>query len=197
MNQRSFLPARLIVALTLSSLSGVAGCADDSAQGSNPGGSPDGANSESSFTCCINGLRHVCPDEAAFEACAGFDMGACMSECDGDPTCADACFDQQAQSTPDPSACVEDPEGDCGDDGGTPPGSSGGGAGDASSGSGSGSDCVDASAFCESDYDCCSTVCTNGFCQEAEGTCLGDGGFCDTGLDCCSVVCDGGFCVGN
>jgi hypothetical protein len=194
-NVLGLVRARLVVALALASLPLLAGCSVESSESSKPGGSPDDSSSESSFTCCINGVRHVCPDKDAFDTCAGFDMDACMSSCNGDPACADGCFDQLAQSEPDPSACVED--GDCGDDeGGTSSGSSGGEGGtDASTGSGS--DCVDESAFCESDYDCCSTVCTNGFCQEAEGTCLGDGGFCDTGLDCCSVRCDGGFCVGD
>lgn len=177
---------------------GGAGGSESTGKGSGAG---KGSGSGNSYTCCINDAFYLCPNKAAFDQCAGFDIDGCMSACSFDDfECQDACFASWTSSDHDPSACEEDPAGTCGDTGGvTSGGATSGGAtsGSGPSGSTSSGGCQDESAFCEYDLDCCSNVCTDGFCQESDTTCLHDGGFCETGFDCCSLDCIDGFCVGG
>ncbi|NUO47942.1 MAG: hypothetical protein HOV80_03700, partial [Polyangiaceae bacterium] len=49
-----------------------------------------GSSTKSSFTCCINDTNYTCPNKAAFDKCAGFDIDGCMQACSaGDFECQD------------------------------------------------------------------------------------------------------------
>ncbi len=165
--------------------------------GSAPQGKSSTSSAAGSYTCCLDDVHYACPDEASFDQCSGFDIDACMQACaEADFACQDGCFQQWVSAAHDPSECVVDPAGSCGPQGGVTsggPDSTGSGPGASTSTGG----CRDESAFCDHDTDCCSTVCTDGFCQESDTTCLHDGGFCETGFDCCSLDCVSGFCVGD
>jgi hypothetical protein len=150
---------------------------DDGSSGSTtPGGS-----GSVDFQCCINGVGYACPSNAALTQCIGFDIDACMSGCDFDDfVCQDSCFDQWANSEPDPSACTQDAAVDCSGGGG--PGGGGGGlcAGDWDG------------AYCEVDGDCSSYNCVDDKCY---GTAPGNP--CEVDGDCSTYNCYSGCCYGT
>lgn len=58
-----------------------------------------------SYGCCLNGKCYDCPDKAALDKCAGFDLGACINACD-DYACMSVCSAKSRTATKDPSACT-------------------------------------------------------------------------------------------
>ncbi len=136
-----------------------------------PGDNPPATGT---YTCCLNDTGYICPDQRSFDACAGFDLGACLERCTGpDFTCMDTCFDKLDSAEPDPSGCMSDPNATC------------------ESGGPSGGSCRAGSA-CDYDDDCDSKNCADGFCYENAVGCK-----CDYDDDCDSKNCTGGACAGN
>jgi hypothetical protein len=117
------------------------GCGDSSSGEDGAGGST--GSSSSQFSCCINGEGYDCPNKAAFDKCAGFDVGACDAACGlMDAACHQGCGEQAAAATHDPSDCDPDASAPaCGSNNG-------------SGGSGSGS-CTPSAASCASSSECC------------------------------------------
>ncbi len=148
------------------------------------GDKSSGSSSKSSFTCCINDTNYTCPNKAAFDKCAGFDIDGCMQACDpGDFACQDDCFAQWGMSDNDPSDCNEDPDASCGG----PTTSSG-----PTTTSGPGGNCSDNGAGCDLDDDCCSGNCANNTCESNDV-----GSPCDLDDDCDSGNCYSNVCNGN
>lgn len=154
--------------------------------GSGNSGTGAGNNTSTSvgsqFTCCINASHYRCPDKAAFDKCAGFDIDACMQGCGfTDFNCMDDCFAQWDNATNDPSDCVEDPSAQCGGSGGT------GGGGPVGS-------CVGQwdGKQCDYDSDCSSNNCYNNKCYATD-----NGNPCDYDSDCNSNNCYSNCCYGN
>jgi hypothetical protein len=169
---------------------------DDDGSGSGAGGAPSGSGSGAgsgtasgggSFECCLPSGNYACPNEAAFDACVGFDMDGCMEACAFDDfMCHDECFDQLMNATNDPSGCVADASVDCEGGGPGPASSSSSGGSTSSTG---GPQCSDILSGCDYDDDCCSDNCTN-------STCYGNdfGSPCDYDDDCDSTNCFEGSC---
>src|SRR4051812_28915839 len=60
-----------------------------------PGGTGGGGTSSNGNggTCCLNGSFYQCDSKAAFDKCAGFDVGACNDACSAsDFMCHQTCF---------------------------------------------------------------------------------------------------------
>lgn len=153
-------------------------------QGGATGSGSTGSGS-AQFVCCINDATYSCPNEAALDQCAGFDLDGCMDQCDFDDfDCNDACFDALANSTPDPSACTEDASVNC----------DGSGSGPTSGPTGGGGTCIGEwdGAYCEKDSDCSSYNCVDDKCYGKEV-----GNPCDQDSDCGSYNCYSGCCNGN
>jgi hypothetical protein len=68
---------------------------------------PPPSGGTTSYQCCINAQCYVCPDKAAYDKCAGFDVGACFSACGSDVACFSACNAKANASTKDPSSCTK------------------------------------------------------------------------------------------
>jgi hypothetical protein len=91
--------------LVVSALVGF-GCGD-SEGGSDGGGASSGGGE---LSCCINDKGYDCPNEAAFDKCAGFDQAACDAACaPADGACHADCAMQAANATHDPSDCDPNP----------------------------------------------------------------------------------------
>jgi len=161
---------------------------EDGSPSSGAGASGSGSTSgpSGSYVCCLNSSKYECPDKAAFDQCVGFDMDACMSACGFDDfDCQDACFEQLASASHDPSGCTPNDSLDCGGSGAG--GSSGEGPGPSSSSGGP--ECSGELSGCDYDSDCCSNNCTNNACQSN-----GFGSPCDYDSDCDSNNCYDGTC---
>lgn len=170
--------------------------------GTNTGtGTGTGTSVNSKFACCINDAKYRCPDKAAFDKCAGFDLDACIDMCTpGNFECMDTCFDQIANATNDPSDCTEDPSVTCG-------GSGGGGPVGSCVGQWDGkqcdydADCASNNCFenkcyattvgnpCDYDADCDSNNCYNSCCNSNSA-----GSGCDYDADCTSDNCYNNVC---
>ena len=88
--------------------------------GGDAGGGGGGGGSFTG-TCCLNGEFYACPDKAAFDKCAGFDVLACNAACGfGDTQCFEDCASKAEHTTHDPSACARNSAKDstCGTGGG-------------------------------------------------------------------------------
>jgi hypothetical protein len=95
-------------------LAALAGACGGSGGGSGGAGGDGNSTGTSTYLCCINSDKYRCPNKAAFDKCAGFDVNACMNACSPtDPTCMQKCNDQAATSTHDPSSCNSDPTVNC------------------------------------------------------------------------------------
>lgn len=57
------------------------------------------------YGCCLNGRCYDCPDKAAADKCAGFDLNACISKC-ADTSCFFECSAKARTATHDPSSCT-------------------------------------------------------------------------------------------
>ena len=77
-----------------------------------PAGDDTGIASES-YTCCINGAFHVCPDAAALQQCVGqpSDLASCLMSCDAmaGADCEQGCGNDFG---PRPGACDRQPDND-------------------------------------------------------------------------------------
>jgi hypothetical protein len=149
-----------------------------SGSGASGAGAPSSTGSGGTFSCCINGVGYACPNEAALDQCAGFDIDGCMAACSPeDFECIDACFAQWETSTPDPSACTEDASVTC-----------------ESTSSGPGGGCVGQwdGAMCDVDGDCPSLNCFDSRCYAND-----PGNPCDVDADCSSLNCYASCCYGN
>ena len=130
------------------------------------------SNGSGTFTCCINDTNYTCPNEAALDKCAGFDIDGCMQACSPmDFECQDACFAAWTMSEPDPSDCNEDPEAQCG---------VGACFGDKTGSS------------CDIDADCSTLNCFESECYETA-----PGNPCDIDADCSSLNCYQSCCYGT
>jgi hypothetical protein len=172
---------------------------DGGTSGSSGGGAPTGSGNGSgagsgsgtasgggAWECCLPSGNYACPNEAAFDACVGFDIDGCLDACALDDfMCQDACFDELLGATHDPSGCVADAAVDCESSGPGPSSSSGGN----SSSTGGDPQCSDILSGCDYDDDCCSNNCTS-------NTCYGNdfGSPCDYDDDCDSTNCYDGSC---
>lgn len=146
--------------------------------GSGSGGG-GGSSSGGGGTCCLNGAFYACGTKQAFDACAGFDVGACHDACGlTDFTCHTSCDTQAANATHDPSQCTRTAarDGEC---------TLGGG--------GTGNVCSDArGAACTYSTQCSTNNCTDGYCR---GNDLG--ARCTYSTQCSSNNCTDGCCRGN
>lgn len=150
--------------------------------GGNGGSGAGNTNVTSKYTCCINDAHYRCPDKQAFDACAGFDIDACMQACSpADFDCMDGCFAQWESSSHDPSGCTEDATVQCG-------GTGGGGTG------GSAGSCVGEwdGTQCDYDADCDSNNCFDNKCYAT-----GNGNPCDYDADCASNNCYQSCCYAS
>lgn len=165
---------RLLSALILTVL---AACgAGDGSGGNNSNNSNNSSNTGGTYQCCLNGQFYSCGDKAAFDKCAGFDVGACHAGCEADFSCHMNC-DLQAQSSKhDPSACSRDASRD-----GTCTISSGG-------------SCREQTGLTSCTYStqCSSNNCTKGKCYGNE-----NGDLCTYSTQCKSNNCTNGCCAGN
>ena len=162
------------------------GAGSGNGSGAGSGSGSGTASGGGSWECCLPSGNYACPDEAAFDACVGFDIDGCMDACAiEDFMCQDACFDQLLNATHDPSGCTADASVDCQSSGPGPSSSSGG----PSSSTGGDPQCSDILSGCDYDDDCCSSNCTN-------NTCYGNdfGSPCDYDDDCDSTNCFDGSC---
>jgi hypothetical protein len=174
----------VVVSMAVASL--VAACGSNGGNGNtggNGGSGGDGgghtSSTSSKYTCCINDKHYRCPDKAAFDKCAGFDIDACMQACaPSDFMCPGSCFDQAANATNDPSSCQEDPSVQCG-------GSGGGGPVGSCVGDWDGS-------MCDYDADCTSNNCFDNKCY---GNDVGNP--CEYDADCTSNNCYQNCCYDN
>ena len=125
---------------------GSAGTGGGSGGAGGGSGGTGGGSGGSSFSCCLNNAFYGCVTKAAFDACAGFDVGACISACSpSDVMCPNGCLQRGATSTHDASQCTRDASKD----------------GTCSSGT-----CNDAhGAACVVSGDCSSGNCTGGYCR--------------------------------
>ena len=143
---------------------------DPGGDAGNPSRPDAGTPSSAGFACCINDINYRCPDNDAFVRCIGSDVDGCLAACSPENfQCVDACFQMAANSTPDPSLCIEDATVTCGSSGSCDPGSE-----------------------CTTDSDCNSNNCVDGRCYENDEGCL-----CTTDSDCDSNNCADGTCSGN
>lgn len=133
-------------------------------------------------TCCLNGSFHDCQSKAAFDKCAGFEVGACHAACSGgDFDCHMKCDMQAAGATHDPSSCnrVASRDSEC---------SSGAGGG-----GGSGGSCVGSRGVaCTYSTQCSSGNCTDGYCYAKS-----NGNPCTYSTQCNSGNCTNNCCFGN
>ncbi|MBS2014739.1 MAG: hypothetical protein JST00_17760 [Deltaproteobacteria bacterium] len=179
-----------------------------STNGTSPAGTGEGTGTgtgtntaSSKYSCCINDVHYKCPDQAAFDKCAGTPAGGqdCEAKCaPGDVPCIMACADARSKASHDPSACTKTTEAcpstnscnnvgtrSCQVDG------------DCDSGNHcTGGKCYSNSAGskCDVDGDCGSgNHCTSGCCLGNE-----TGSACDVDGDCGSGNhCTGGKCYAN
>jgi hypothetical protein len=129
-----------------------------------------------SGSCCLNGAFYACDSEAAFQACAGFDLGKCHDECAFDDfDCHIKCDEKAASASHDPSMCQRDSkkDGDCE-------------VASSCSGSWNGQEC-NYSTQCPNDYHC-----TDGKCYPAK-----TGNPCDYSTECDSGNCTNNCCQGR
>lgn len=163
------------------------------------GGGGGGGGGSSAFTCCLNDAFYGCATKAAFDACAGFDVGACIDayapsyfKCPAD------CSQRGATATHDPSQCTRDAskDGTCGvsDTCNDLHGAACVVSGDCSSNNCTGGYCRSnsAGARCVVSGDCTSGNCTQGCCRNRTV-----GSACVVSGDCDSNNCTGGTCSGN
>ena len=125
-------------------------------------------------SCCLNDSYYSCSTKAAFDQCAGFDIGACHDGCGADFGCHMQCDTQAASTTHDPSACARDASHDntCGTISGSCVGTRG--------------------VACSYSSQCSSNNCTDGHCY---GTAVGNP--CGYSSQCASNNCTNGCCSGN
>ena len=100
-----FATAFMVIVLAACS-STSSGSSSSSSSGSSGGTSGTSGTTSGTFSCCLNKKGYSCPDKAAFDKCAGFDVGGCMAACAGNPQCNMSCVQKQAASSPDPSSCT-------------------------------------------------------------------------------------------
>jgi hypothetical protein len=142
--------------------------------GPSNGGGPSGTGggSSSGGQCCINDAFYACGSSAAFQQCAGFDVGACLAACAPmDVTCPQGCFMRSSMARPDPSACTRDVsrDGECGSSSGT---------------------CnTQRGVACTLDSQCSSRNCTEGYCRANSA-----GARCTLDSHCESRNCTDGCC---
>lgn len=175
---------------------------DDDGSGSSGGGNGAGSGNGSgagngtgnptgggTYECCLPSGNYSCPDEAAFDACAGFDIDGCLDGCALDDfTCQEDCFDQLFDATHDPSGCTADASVDCNSTGSGPSGP-GATSGPGPSSSSGGPQCSEILSGCDYDDDCCSNNCAGNTCY---GNSFGDP--CEYDDDCDSTNCYDGIC---
>ncbi len=188
---------RLCTAGLCVSPSGTGGSGGSSGTGGGNAGTGGGSGG-SSFSCCLNNAFYGCATKAAFDACAGFDVGACLSACSPtDIMCPNTCIQRGANSTHDASQCTRDASKDgtcssstCNDAHGAACVVSG----DCSSGNCTGGYCRtnSAGAACVVSGDCTSGNCTQGCCRNRTV-----GSACVVSGDCDSRNCTSGVCSGN
>lgn len=70
-----------------------------------PGPGGGGGTSQSGYQCCLDSTCYVCPDQASYDKCAGFDISACFAACTTF-TCYSQCSQKAAAATHDPSGCT-------------------------------------------------------------------------------------------
>lgn len=125
-----------LVGVLMNGLLLLGACGTEDTDGS--GGSTGAGSGE--FSCCLNGEGYDCPNQAAFDKCAGFDLIACNEGCAmNDPMCLQDCAMQAANATHDPSDCDPDPNASACNNSGT---------------GGSGS-CTPEAIGCDSSAECC------------------------------------------
>lgn len=165
---------RWIALLLLIACGGPASTGGAGGGGAGGAGGAGGGPSGNGGSCCLNGSFHDCQSKAAFDKCAGFDVGACHGACSGpDFSCHMACDTQASSSTHDASSCtrVAARDGECG----------------------SSLLCVGTrGAACTYSTQCSSGNCTKGYCYPTS-----NGNPCTYSTQCGSGNCTDGCCNGN
>ena len=146
--------------------------------GAGGGATGGGSGGGSGGSCCLNGAFYACGTSAAFQACIGFDVGACHAMCSiSDFMCHMNCDQQAINASHDPSQCVRTAarDGECG------------------SGSGSGEVCSNSrGSACTYSTQCSTNNCTDGYCRNNSA-----GSRCTYSTQCSSNNCTDGCCRGN
>jgi secreted trypsin-like serine protease len=65
---------------------------------------PASGGGTASLQCCINSQCYVCPDQASYDRCAGFDVNKCFAGC-STIACYQDCSQKAAGASHDPSGC--------------------------------------------------------------------------------------------
>jgi hypothetical protein len=207
------LTAALVAAATVLACS-------SSETGTTPSGGSDpndrGGSVSAKYTCCLNDVFYACPDQSAFDKCAGSNPTACHAACAAsDIDCHMKCDQQAGSAKHDPSACTRRNEACPATGGGGGGGGSGGGGAlctrvgirDCSLDSqcGSGNHCADGKCYpndtgskCALDSQCGSgNHCTNACCQSNSiGTTCSLDSQCGSGNHCTNGKCYSGA-LGN
>lgn len=194
--------ALTLLTLACSSTNGGAsdGSSGNGGSGGSSGSSGTGGNA-GKFSCCLNDVFYQCPDQAAFDKCAGASPLDCHAKCGGaDFECHMKCDDEAANVSHDPSACAKKTEA-CPPISGPSASCNGIGSGkcDVDGDCGSGNHCTGGKCFdntagskCDVDGDCGSgNHCTGGCCLDnsAGSKCDVDGD-CGSGGSCTSGTCN-------
>lgn len=164
-----------------SNLGGTGGGAGATGGGSAAGGGTaaggGGGSTSGGGSCCLNGAFYACGTKQAFDACAGFDVGACHDACAlSDFTCHMTCDTNAANATHDPSQCTRTAarDGECGT-------------------TSTGDVCSDSrGAACTYSTQCNTNNCTDGYCRGNDV-----GARCTYSTQCSSNNCTDGCCRGN